>query len=75
MLADYYGFDAWAGSKYPRQGNKFTGEKVPLKRDLKVKTLQEFIKKFDATTAGSIAVGDSDSDIPMLESSRTAGSL
>ena len=19
MLADYYGFDAWAGSKYPRQ--------------------------------------------------------
>jgi HAD superfamily hydrolase (TIGR01490 family) len=67
MLADYYGFDAWAGSKYPRRGNHFTGEKVPLKRGLKVKTLQEFVKKFDAASTGSIAVGDSDSDIPMLE--------
>lgn len=67
MLARYYGFDAWAGSKYPRQGNHFTGKKVPLKRDLKVKTLQRFIEQFDATNRGSIAVGDSDSDIPMLE--------
>lgn len=67
MLARYYGFDAWAGSEYGRQGNRFTGKKVPLKRDLKVKTLRQFIEKFDATTAGSIGVGDSDSDIPMLE--------
>ncbi|HET7059841.1 MAG TPA: HAD family phosphatase [Candidatus Saccharimonadales bacterium] len=67
MLADYYGFDAWAGSEYPRRGNYFTGEKVPLKRDLKVKTLQEFVKKFGAASIGSIAVGDSDSDIPMLD--------
>ncbi len=67
MLAKYYGFDAWAGSKYPRQGNRFTGKKVPLKRDLKVKTLDQFIKQFDASRKGSIAVGDSDSDIPMLE--------
>lgn len=67
MLADYYGFDAWAGSKYPRSGNHFTGEKVPLKRDLKVKTLHKLVKKFDAASTDSIAVGDSDSDIPMLE--------
>ena len=68
MLAKYYGFDAWAGSKYPREGNHFTGKKIPLKRDLKVKKLNGFIKNFSATTAGSIAIGDSDSDIPMLES-------
>lgn len=67
MLAEYYGFDAWAGSKYPRQGNKFTGEKVPLKRDLKVKALQKFVDQFGATYKGSIAIGDTDSDIPMLE--------
>jgi HAD superfamily phosphoserine phosphatase-like hydrolase len=67
MLAKYYGFDAWAGSTYPRRGKHFTGKKVPLKRDLKVKTLQGFISKFEATTTGSIAVGDSDSDIPMLD--------
>lgn len=67
MLAEYYGFDAWAGSKYPRRGAHFTGQKVPLKRDLKVKALQTFIERFNATTKGSIAVGDSDSDIPMLE--------
>lgn len=67
MLAEYYGFDAWAGSTYGRSGKKFSGKKVPLKRDLKVKTLQEFVDKFGATLKGSIAVGDSDSDIPMLE--------
>lgn len=67
MLAEYYGFDAWAGSVYPRKGNKFTGEKVPLRQGLKVKTLQKFVDKFGATYDGSIAVGDSDSDIPMLE--------
>jgi HAD superfamily hydrolase (TIGR01490 family) len=68
MLAKYYGFDAWAGSTYTRRGDRFTGHKVPLKRDLKVQTLQTFIKKFDATTVGSMAIGDSDSDIPMLAS-------
>lgn len=67
MLADYYGFDAWAGSVYPRKGDKFTGEKVPLRQSLKVKTLRKFVDKFGATYEGSIAVGDSDSDIPMLE--------
>ncbi|HVX48212.1 MAG TPA: HAD-IB family hydrolase [Candidatus Saccharimonadales bacterium] len=67
MLARYYGFDAWAGSTYAREGKRFTGEKTPLKRDLKVKTLSGFVERFGATRQGSIAVGDSDSDIPMLE--------
>ncbi len=67
MLAEYYDFDAWAGSTYPRKGSHFTGQKVPLRSDLKVKTLQKFIKQFDATNRDSVAVGDSDSDIPMLE--------
>lgn len=65
-LAQYYGFDAWAGSTYGRKDGKFTGEKVPLKRNLKVKTLHKFVKQFDATYDGSLAIGDSDSDIPML---------
>lgn len=67
ILAKYYSFDAWAGSTYPRRGDHFTGEKLPLKRDLKVKKLEEFINGSGATYRGSIAVGDSDSDIPMLE--------
>ena len=33
-----------------------------------MKTLKQFIKQFDATRKGSIAVGDSDSDTPMLGS-------
>lgn len=67
MLAKYYGFDAWAGSTYKRQEDSFTGEKTPLRRELKVKTLKSLAEKFEATYEGSIAVGDSDSDIPMLE--------
>lgn len=66
MLAEYYGFDAWAGSTYPRKGNRFTGTKLPLKRNLKVRKLKSFINQFDATWEKSVAVGDSDSDIPML---------
>lgn len=67
MLARYYGFDAWAGTTYPRKSGRFTGEKILLKRDQKVKTLGEFVDHFGATYEDSIAVGDSDSDIPMLE--------
>lgn len=67
MLAKYYEFDAWAGSAYTIKDGRFTGEKIPLKRDLKVKTLRKFVKRFGATYDGSIAVGDSDSDIPMLD--------
>lgn len=67
LLARYYGFDAWAGSIYARSGNRFTGGKTPLRRGLKVKKLAEFVERFSATYEGSIAVGDSDSDIPMLE--------
>lgn len=67
MLAKYYGFDAWAGSTYARKGAKFTGQNIPLKSHLKVQILQEFVGRFGATYDKSIAVGDSDSDIPMLE--------
>ena len=66
-FAAYYGFDGWAGSIYHLQNGKFTGEEYILKRDEKPKQLHKLVTKHGATYKDSIAVGDSPSDIPMLE--------
>jgi HAD superfamily hydrolase (TIGR01490 family) len=66
MLADYYGFDEAAGSVYQVKNGHFTGESQILRSENKVKTLNDFVKKHKATWNKSVAVGDSESDIPML---------
>jgi HAD superfamily hydrolase (TIGR01490 family) len=66
MIASHYGFDDYVGSQYVRDGNSFTGEvEMPLgKKDV---VLKELVERHDATWKGSVAVGDSQGDIKMLE--------
>lgn len=66
MLASHYGFDDYVGSQYVRDGDKFSGEVItPLGR--KDDILKQLIKKYDASMKDSVAVGDSQGDIKMLE--------
>ena len=68
LLADYYQFDDYAGSVYEVKDGYFTGAKDLLLRERKPARLKELVAKHGATYEGSIAVGDSESDIPMLAS-------
>jgi HAD superfamily hydrolase (TIGR01490 family) len=67
MLAEYYGFDDFGGSRYETKDGKFTGKKYILKSAEKPVHLKELVKKHGAQIKGSVAVGDSDGDILMLE--------
>ena len=64
-IADYYGFDDCIGAVYGRSGNKFNGQKTVYLTD-KDRILKELVTKHKADWEGSIAVGDSASDISML---------
>jgi HAD superfamily phosphoserine phosphatase-like hydrolase len=65
-LAEYYGFDDFAGTHYSR-------EKSKLKKDAfvaahhKKELLEEMIQKHELSLEGSYGVGDTASDAPMLE--------
>lgn len=66
QLARHYGFDDWIGSQYARSGQTFNGDKyIPSLQ--KGKQLETFVKHHGLTYTDSFAVGDSKSDIPMLE--------
>lgn len=67
QLAAHYGFDDFGGSHYPVQDGQFTGEKDVLRSHRKPEYLKELVAKHGARWQGSIGVGDSESDIPMLE--------
>ncbi|HET9174278.1 MAG TPA: HAD-IB family hydrolase [Candidatus Saccharimonadales bacterium] len=66
LLAEYYGFDDWGGSEYEVKDGYFTGKKEILKSERKPEYLQQLVTKHGTSYSGSIAVGDSESDIPML---------
>ena len=68
LLADYYQFDDYAGSVYEVKNGYFTGAKDVLKSERKPLRLKELATNHGAIWAGSIAVGDSESDIAMLAS-------
>lgn len=65
-IAARYGFDDYVGTVYEHAAGRFTGGKTigSARKDL---TLKSLIKKYGAQLTGSIAVGDSKSDIAMLE--------
>lgn len=65
-VADYYGFDDCKGTVYPREGRHFTGQKQGFFAT-KHLALQTLIDKHCTNLEQSVAVGDSESDIPMLE--------
>lgn len=66
LLAKYYGFDEAVGNSYDRKDGVFTGaHQFVVER--KPELLHELIDKHQTTLENSIAVGDSGSDINMLE--------
>lgn len=67
LLAQYYAFDDFAGTEYEKKAGRFTGKNTPLRTNRKPVTLKRMVQKHGATWQRSVAVGDSDSDIPMLE--------
>lgn len=66
LLADYYGFDDYLGSVYERKGAGFTGT-VTSYRHNKHLHVDHLVKKHGSAYKGSIAVGDSQGDITMLQ--------
>ena len=65
-LAAYYGFDEAIGNTYAQKAGKFTGEHGHVVEN-KAELLNQLVKKHGLSFTGSIAVGDSGSDIAMLE--------
>ncbi len=66
LLADYYGFDDFGGSTYETKNGYFTGKSNILVSERKPAYLRELAAKHSASLEGSVGVGDSESDIPML---------
>jgi HAD superfamily hydrolase (TIGR01490 family) len=66
MLSEYYGFDDYGGTVYEQVDGKFTGNYQPLRSAAKPEYLKRLVAKHEAIWQGSIGVGDSESDIPML---------
>lgn len=67
MFANYYDFDDYGGSEYEVKDGHFTGNKTLLmKNDIKPAFLRDLATKHGASYQGSLAVADSESDIPML---------
>jgi HAD superfamily hydrolase (TIGR01490 family) len=65
-LAEYYGFNASIGATFEQKDGRFTGNtETPFGR--KAELLQNMVAEHQADFAGSIAIGDSGSDIAMLE--------
>ncbi len=65
-LGDYYGFDDVIGTRYEQVDGHFTGHRDVVYGH-KAELLQGLIEKHHLTLPGSIAVGDTASDIAMLE--------
>ncbi|MEK7594026.1 MAG: HAD family phosphatase [Patescibacteria group bacterium] len=66
LVAEYYGFDGYGGSRYETKDGVFTGKSTILKSERKPEYLKRLVAKHGATWKGSVAVGDSEGDIPML---------
>jgi HAD superfamily hydrolase (TIGR01490 family) len=65
-IAGYYGFLDYVGTVYEHDSRRFSGQKTIGSAD-KAKALENMIKAHGLTVQGSIATGDSASDISMLE--------
>ena len=65
-LSKLYGFDDFGGSEYKIKNGRFTGQKTVMKKTQKLRTLQLLVEKHHASWRHSFAIGDSESDIPML---------
>jgi HAD superfamily hydrolase (TIGR01490 family) len=66
-IAEHYGFDDYRGTTYGLKDGVITGLLELVMHDLKPQKLKELIEKHNCRWENSIAVGDSESDIPILE--------
>ncbi|HSX44629.1 MAG TPA: HAD family phosphatase [Candidatus Saccharimonadales bacterium] len=66
IIAKQHGFDDWVGSYYHRGVGRFIGTKDVASHDKKA-SLRQFVEKHDLSMTDSYAIGDSRSDIPMME--------
>ncbi|MEO8785235.1 MAG: HAD family phosphatase [Candidatus Saccharimonadales bacterium] len=66
IIAQHYGFTDWRGTVYERDGHQFSGKKQVASQNKRA-ILQELMASHNLTFPGSLAVGDSVSDAPMLE--------
>ncbi len=66
LVAKHYGFDDFCGSIYGSKDGVFTGTKDLVMSERKPEKLNELVAKHGASWTDSIAVGDSEGDIPML---------
>src|SRR5665213_319562 len=66
MMANYYVFDDFAGSIYETKDGLYTGKPEILISERKPVFLKQLAEKHGAVWTNSLAVGDSESDIPML---------
>ena len=64
-IARYYGFDDYVGMEYQRGEKNFTGKIITNSIDKEL-ALKNLITKHNVITKGSLAIGDTKSDIPML---------
>lgn len=62
-----YGFDVAIGAMYERRNGRFTGQVSRNTFDNKAAILNELVKARGLDFAGSLAIGDSGSDIAILE--------
>jgi HAD superfamily hydrolase (TIGR01490 family) len=66
MIAEYYGFDDFAATSYEVKNDYFTGHRALVKKESKPEYLKSLVQKHGAIWEGSLAIGDSESDIPLL---------
>lgn len=65
-VAQHHGFDAWVGARFDERDKSFTGDYYSPIFDKKA-ALQKLVEEHGATFENSYAVGDSGSDVVMLE--------
>ena len=65
-IADYHGFDYYTGTVYERTSSGFSGRRTVGSHN-KDRVLKSLVKKHGLSFKDSVGVGDSKSDIPMLE--------
>lgn len=67
MIGTYYGFDYCVGAIHHTKNGRFTGEQTSPLLVGKGRVLQQLVKDKKLDWTDSVAVGDTESDIPMLE--------
>lgn len=65
-ISQHYGFDDYVGAIFHQKDGKFTGH-ITTPAINKKQTLQDLITKHSLNLSGSIAIGDTENDIQILE--------